>query len=571
MPGHLRQSGVAKLAFQLAKVGEGARPEPDRTAVAFDDPVHQLSLRRPLILGVVAAVAIVCGALAGGRMFVSTLPGAWFFGPTTSATGPATGQPPLLALIGVYGGIIVLARAWLELLRVSRAHRGLQVRWVAGVIGAWAVPLALAPPLFSRDLYSYAGQGEMVAHGISPYLYGTGVLGDTPFSILPGSFWANTPSPYGPGFLWLDGLATHLSRHQVLGDLVLLRVLALAGLALALWAIPVLARSAGRDAAPAVVLALGSPLVLTTLVGGAHNDALMVGLLLAGLAVVRRYGTVPGILLCTLAAGVKAPALLAVPFLAWNWPGPGARLTRRLGHGAAGCAIGLATLSALSWTTGIGWGWIRTATSPTKVTTGITPVDSASRLLTDVAHVVGFGVGSSEVRTVVAVAALSAVVLFGAWLLWRSPDLGVERSLGLVLLALVLLGPILWPWYLTWGLAVVAPTAGLWTRRLVIVLAIAGALVGATAVVKAAVAALGLFRRGGRVVGARRPGGRRRRPAQVARRPAYSPQTQRARDADRTRPGSSGGLKTAGCAPPGADRPGNVSGTIGCGDWSWGG
>ena len=288
----------------------------------------------------------------------------------------------MLALIGVYGGIILLARAWLDLLRMSRSHPGMPVRRVAGVIGAWAVPLALAPPLFSRDLYSYAGQGEMVAHGISPYLYGTGVLGVTPFSTLPGPFWANTPSPYGPAFLWLDGLATDLSRHQVLTDLVLLRLLAVAGLAMALWAIPVLARAAGRDAAPAVVLALGSPLVLTTLVGGAHNDALMLGLLLAGLAVARRHGTVPGIVLCALAASVKAPALLAVLFLAWNWPGPGARLTRRLGHAAAGCAIGLATLSAVSWTTGIGWGWVRTAAAPTKITTGVTPVDSASRLLT---------------------------------------------------------------------------------------------------------------------------------------------------------------------------------------------
>ncbi len=95
------------------------------------------------------------------------------------------------------------------------------------------------------------------------------------------------------------------------------------------------------------------------------------------------------------------------------------------------------------------------------------------------AHLVGLGAGAPEVRTVVAGVALAAVVLLGGWLLWRSPKLGVERSLGLVLLALVLLGPILWPWYLTWALAVLAPTAGRWTRRAVIILAIGGALVGA--------------------------------------------------------------------------------------------
>jgi len=94
-------------------------------------------------------------------------------------------------------------------------------------------------------------------------------------------------------------------------------------------------------------------------------------------------------------------------------------------------------------------------------------------------HLVGVGAGAPAVRTVVAGLALAAVVLLGGWLLWRSPKLGVERSLGLVLLALVLLGPILWPWYLTWALAVLAPTAGRWTRRAVIILAIGGSLVGA--------------------------------------------------------------------------------------------
>ena len=330
---------MATLASPAANLGDrAASSEPDRTAVACDDTATAPSLLRPLVLGLVASVIIVSGALAGGRMFVSTLPGAWFFG-SCRATGSApSSQPPVFALIGVYGGIILLARAWLNLLRVSRSHRGMPVRRVAGVIGAWAVPLALAPPLFSRDLYSYAGQGEMVAHGISPYVYGTGIIGFTPFSILPGPLWANTPSPYGPTFLWLDGLVTELARHEVLVDLVLLRLLALAGLALALWAVPVLARAGARDAAPAVVLALGSPLVLTTLVGGAHNDALMLGLLLAGLAVARRHGTVPGIVLCALAASVKAPALLgrAVPGLELAGPGGPTHPTARP-HGGRRC------------------------------------------------------------------------------------------------------------------------------------------------------------------------------------------------------------------------------------------
>ena len=64
-----------------------------------------------------------------------------------------------------------------------------------------------------------------------------------------------------------------------------------------------------------MLLGAGSPLVLLSLLGGAHNDALMVGLLMAGLAVAKRVGTVPGVILCALAAGVKSPAALGVLFL----------------------------------------------------------------------------------------------------------------------------------------------------------------------------------------------------------------------------------------------------------------
>ena len=62
----------------------------------------------------------------------------------------------------------------------------------------------------------------------------------------------------------------------------------------------------------------------------------MVGLLMAGLAVAKRFGTVPGVILCALAAGVKSPAALGVLFLGWVWAGPGASTRRRIGaHGAA--------------------------------------------------------------------------------------------------------------------------------------------------------------------------------------------------------------------------------------------
>ena len=73
-----------------------------------------------------------------------------------------------------------------------------------------------------------------------------------------------------------------MSLHHALITVVLLRLQSVAGVALIAYCIPKLARSFGRDAGPAFVLAVLNPLTLLALVGGAHNDAIMVGLLLAG-------------------------------------------------------------------------------------------------------------------------------------------------------------------------------------------------------------------------------------------------------------------------------------------------
>ncbi len=178
------------------------------------------------------------------------------------------------------------------------------------------------------------------------------VLGATPFNEMADVVWSGTESPYGPSFLTADGVLDQASGHSILPDLVLLRLLEVGGIALIVAATPTLARSLRRDPAHAVLIGAGSPLVLLSLVAGSHNDALMVGLLMAGLAVAKRVGTVPGIMLCALAAGVKSPAALGVLFLGWVWAGPAAvhaaahrahrrgRFDRPLHPGGSGADLG---------------------------------------------------------------------------------------------------------------------------------------------------------------------------------------------------------------------------------------
>ncbi len=453
------------------------------------------SFRRYGVVGLLAGAAVVAGAVSGGPSFVTHLPGAWFFGTPggpLGSLGTGSSRAPALSILGVYGGLAALSALWWRLLRCLWRSPGIPVRAVMRVLVMWAVPFVIAPPLFSRDVYSYAGQGALVSFHIDPYLYGTSVLGVTRFNLLADPLWAHTPSPYGPTFLSLDGLVTQLSGHQVLADLFLLRVLSILGVALMAAALPTLARSVGRDPAAAVVLGAGSPLVLSTLIGGAHNDALMVGLLLAGLAAWKRYGPVPGIVLCALAAGVKAPAALGIVLIGWNWAGSGSRVAERVLRTVGALGIGAAALAAVSAVSGVGWGWVLTITGPDKVSTGVTPVDAAAHVLAAALHLSGVHVGVSQLRTVTSVLGIAVALVAGTWLLWHSPRVGELRALGFTLLLLALLGPVLWAWYLTWGLVVLAPVATGRVRRLLVWLSVAETIVGASSVL-GIVHALGHF------------------------------------------------------------------------------
>jgi hypothetical protein len=67
-------------------------------------------------------------------------------------------------------------------------------------------------------------------------------------------------------------------------------------------------------------------------------------------------------------------------------------------------------------------------------------------------------------------------------MLLRSPRDGVVRCLGITLLVLALLGPIVWAWYVTWGVVVLAPAAMGRLRTALIVISTFWAFAGVTSV-----------------------------------------------------------------------------------------
>ena len=349
-------------------------------------------------------------------------------------------------------GMAALVAAWFGIRRSGPPSP----RWITATTVIWSAPLVLAPPLFSRDAYSYAAQGDLLAHGLDPY---SGGPADLPSQWL-GSIsptWYDTPAPYGPLFLELARFAVTLCGGQLPVAILLLRAVALVGVALVAVYLPRLARACGVDPAGALWLGLASPLLLAHFVSGAHNDALMVGLLVAGLAyAAERRGVAAGVLLA-LAIAVKAPAAVALPFAALLWS---ARWPGRGGIAQAAIRLGLVTavtFAAVVVATGLGFGWVGAALNTpgasvqwTSLPTGLGT--AAGWVAGALGHPGAADTCVAAARAAGTVLTLAILVALGLAAWRRAPDTRfVVAACGWALLAVVVLAPAFHPWYLLWA------------------------------------------------------------------------------------------------------------------------
>lgn len=375
-----------------------------------------------------------------------------------------------------FATVVVLAGIWLVLDAWMRLRPGAGGRHdFRAVLALWSVPLLLAPPIFSHDAYSYAAQGWLVSQGVDPYQVGPGAL--------PGHFadavsrvWLYTPAPYGPLSLAVQRVLVDLTGGHALapeaGSLlhtylaaVAMRLPAVLGVVLVAACLPALLRYAGvagRDAERGMWFAVANPLMIVHFVGGAHNDALMVGLIVLALWLATRRRFVAAAVVIGLATAAKQPAALAGFAVAFMALAPDERrwaqwriVVRRTAQAGA---IAFGTFVAASLATGLNFGWLHAMAVPGSVPT-IAPSSILARMVNSVVLQWGYyewgGAISGTVRAVFAVATLA----FVAWVLAR---VALRRPLALVswgLLAAALGGAALHGWYLLWG-GLLLPVAG---------------------------------------------------------------------------------------------------------------
>jgi len=387
------------------------------------------------------------------------------------------GRAGLHAALGLYYlGLVVVVIAWLLLGRLLLTgsicgERPARAEVVAPsalrrVLVGWTVPLLFGMPLASSDLYSYAAQAQLARHGLDPY---TTTPADLPAVDL-GKFldnvawkWVDTPSPYGPLWVAVSKWVAALTGNHALISVLLLRLLPFAAIVLTARLLPVLAARYGRRADLALWLAIGNPLILVHAVGGGHNDAVMVALIVAGLVLVSRPGAgwhelVGGVALMTLAAAVKSPGLVAVAFAVPIYCAGRVGLRRRdwVRQCAITAAVAVPVFAAVSIVAGVGLGWAR------QVSSGV-PVINFMSIPTMLAVGYRAAIGAAHAGTLVdgTVRDFRNVGLIVSGLLlvllWfravRGPAL---RLLTLALAGVVVLGPAVQPWYFTWSLTLAA-------------------------------------------------------------------------------------------------------------------
>ncbi len=392
---------------------------------------------------------------------------------------PVVGRPvlglftrmPTASLAVAYTGIfmVVLAWLWLGALAAPGRVRLISRAQLDRTALTWLLPLLVAPPLFSRDVFSYLAQSAMVNRGLDPYVLGPAdALGvDHPLVRGIPTIWRDTPAPYGPLFLSLGRPIDWIVGDNVVLGVLLHRALALAGLIMIIWALPRLARRAGVSPVFALWLGAANPLVLFHLVSGAHNEALMVGLLLVGLELaLRRPEVGPALLggtaLIAAAAQVKVPAALALGFvMAWFARERGGRLRDLAWAAAAVGGVAVASTVAIGLGTGLGFGWTGALGTPNAVRSWMSVVTDLGLLAGWIGSLFGLGDQSTSVLALTRLVGLTASGMICLLLLWRCWRGRVEplAGLGIGLGAVVLLGPVVHPWYLLWAAIPLAASA----------------------------------------------------------------------------------------------------------------
>ncbi|MGB3696296.1 MAG: polyprenol phosphomannose-dependent alpha 1,6 mannosyltransferase MptB [Gordonia sp. (in: high G+C Gram-positive bacteria)] len=509
----LSRPAVERDADRIGDFGTTvARMHDDEHEVGPLNRYETLRMRRIRLFGTTGSMLILIGSLGTGMLPVLQNP---IVG-TRLLSLPSRMYSTALTIS--IGGAIMLVVAWVMLGRYAIGRYRVEVaegrspdrRMTRGqadrTLLMWVAPLVVAPPLLSKDVYSYLAQSAIAYQGMDPYKYspmrGLGV--DHALTLSVPNLWKDTPAPYGPLFLWIGERITAVTGENITLAVLLHRLVAIGGVLMIVWALPRLARRCGVSTVAALWLGALNPLVVLHLVGGIHNEALMIGMMLVGLEWCFRavYGDarlrdphrplpsragwilLAGISMIAASSMIKVTSMLALGFVGvilarrWGatlpalrhapirqWWGRSKKSVAALAA-AAGLsgAVTAVVVGVICVGTGLGFGWTQTLSTGGIVRSWM----SMPTLLSVVSGRVGLWLGLGEQTQAILdiarpIGQLVAAVLVVRWLLaclaGRIHPLG---GLGIAMASVVIFFPFVQAWYLLWA---VIPLAAWATTR----------------------------------------------------------------------------------------------------------
>ncbi|WP_037359493.1 polyprenol phosphomannose-dependent alpha 1,6 mannosyltransferase MptB [Amycolatopsis orientalis] len=419
---------------------------------------------RTIAMGTVGSALLMLAALGAGGILIRD---------------PVLGHGPLswiryghgraLANALLYTGFALVVWAWVRLGRYALAGRiGSKPILIAAL--CWMAPLLVSPPLFTRDVFSYLGQGAQLLYGLDPYANGPAEL-----AVLPNvvqnvhPLWQTTPAPYGPLFLLISKGIVAITQDHMIAGVILTRVVLLVGLGMTLWALPRLVQHLGGKLPVALWVAVASPMMVIHLFGGPHNDLMMLGFLTLGMLAALERKHVVAVVLVTIGMLIKPTAAVALPFMVWMWAadlaGP-SKTKNFFKAGAASVALFLPVFVVGTWVSlgSLNLGWWSGLKAPQLITNWLNFPSGIGEAVYNLVHLIA-NVQPSPFVTVARAIAMVGLVVFGVRQWWLARGGGKEAvyRAAITLLAVAILMPPTLPWYLTWGFVLIS--AFPWERR----------------------------------------------------------------------------------------------------------
>ncbi len=198
--------------------------------------------------------------------------------------GRITGYSPIAAFAFVTALLILFACQFAALQGVARFPGATALSpWLRrsvylfpllfGAIMVWMQPVT------TTDLYGYVARGYLFTQ-----LHQNPMI--TQATLLPGGLSVNRPpSPYGPAWLVVTALVSLVSGNNLLMDLLLFKLIGLAGVIVAIWLVDYLARKLYPERRLRIAVLFGwCPLLIFDSIGNAHNDIIMMVCVLAAFA-----------------------------------------------------------------------------------------------------------------------------------------------------------------------------------------------------------------------------------------------------------------------------------------------